>query len=88
MFLALATLFKFTAAPLAITIILIVLFVGDRLRGQRVSNLLLIGFVGGLSVIGPVIYAALYGGGFSIALNWLGALHGSGSTFGLNIERL
>lgn len=71
-FLAMATLFKFTAAPFAITITLIVLFVGDRPRGQRVSNLLLIGLVGVLCVVGPVIYAAVHGGGFGIALNWLG----------------
>jgi hypothetical protein len=89
LFLALATLFKFTAAPFAITITLIVLLTGRRSLRQRIGSLLIIGVVGALCVAIPVIYATLHSGsGFSIALNWLGGLRSTGSTLGVNLDRL
>lgn len=79
--LALATLMKFTAAPFALTVLLIVLFVGDAPLVVRVRNLFVIGVTGAAFVALPMLYLLLSGRGFfTIALGWL---NDGGATPGL-----
>jgi len=75
--LALAALFKLTAAPFALMVFLIVMLVGKVALRRRIGNLVLIGVVVAACFAVPVIYVFAHGGGFSIALSWIA---GSDST--------
>lgn len=69
--LAAAMLFKFTAAPFALSVVVIVLLVGHQALGERLRHLALIVGVGLACFAVPVLYAATRGG-FGVALGWLG----------------
>lgn len=65
--LGLATLFKFTAAPFALMVL--VVWAWQR---QRLTNLLVIGAVGAACFVVPLAYLAWKGGGFEVAFGWVG----------------
>ncbi len=70
--LALATLFKFTAAPFALTVALVVLLRARYSLQRRIGLLVIVGVVVGLCFVIPVSYLMLRGGDvFSIALAWV-----------------
>lgn len=70
--LAAATLFKFTAAPFALMVIVLVLGWGLHPWRRRLEGLVIIGVVGAACFAVPLGYVALRGGGFATALGWLG----------------
>jgi 4-amino-4-deoxy-L-arabinose transferase-like glycosyltransferase len=71
--LAAATLMKFTAAPFALTVLLVVVFVGGAPVWVRARHLGVIGAVGAALVAVPMIYLLLSGQPFfAIAMGWLG----------------
>jgi hypothetical protein len=79
--LACAVLFKFTAAPFALSIVLMVLLLGRASPRQRITALAIIGLTGAALFAVPLAYLLLRGNGlFTIALGWLGggesAAHG------------
>ena len=75
--LALATLFKFTAAPFAVSVALIVLLRARYSLRRRFGLLLIAGIAVAACFVVPVSYLLLRGGDlFSIALGWIGG--GSG----------
>lgn len=81
--LALAALFKFTAAPFAAAVALIVLLHARYRLGRRVLLLAVAGIVVGLCFAVPVGYLLLRGDElFSIALGWIGG--GSGAQMGID----
>lgn len=84
----LATLFKFTAAPFALTLVLLVLFLGRGSVRQRVIGLWLIGLTVAALFAVPILYLVLRGDGFGIALGWI-AGSGSGwlNNLSVNIPR-
>lgn len=90
MALALATLFKFTAAPFAVSVALIVLLLGQYSIRRRVGLLVIVGVVVAACFAAPVAYLLQRGDDlFSIALGWVGVGNGgAASSFGVNIARL
>lgn len=78
--LAIALLFKFTALPFALSVGLIVLFIGKTPWRKRILHLLLIGAVVAACFAVPVLYAALHQG-FGTAAGWLA---GGGGTLTLD----
>ncbi len=71
--LALATLFKFTAAPVALSVALIVLLRARYSLGRRMGMLAIAAGGVALCFAAPVAYLLLHGGDlFSIALGWIG----------------
>ncbi len=78
--LALATLFKFTAVPFTLAVVLIVFVLGRQSLARRFTNLVIAGVVVALCFAVPLGYVALRGGDFfSIALGWIGSGGGHGS---------
>jgi 4-amino-4-deoxy-L-arabinose transferase-like glycosyltransferase len=73
--LSLATLFKFTAAPFGLGVLLIVLLAGDRPLAGRLRHLLVIGLVGVVCFAVPLA-VAVGRGGFGVAFGWLGGAGG------------
>ena len=68
-----ATLFKLTAAPFALAVLLIVTLAGRITRRQRIEALLIIGVVGAACFAVPMGYLMIKGQGlFEIALGWVG----------------
>lgn len=88
--LAAATLFKFTAAPYALTVALIVAAMGRASWRQRLWHLALIAGTVAACFAGPLLYLALRAGGFSIALGWIGGAGGAdrAAVIGENMARL
>jgi len=74
--LAAATLFKFTAAPFALMVAVVVLWWGSQTWRRRFEGLLIIGLVGAACFAVPLVYVGQRGGDFAVALGWLGG--GSG----------
>jgi hypothetical protein len=73
--LAAAVLFKFTAAPFALSIALLVLLSGSHALRSRLWQLAIIAGVGVACLAVPVIYTATRGG-FGVAERWLGGSGG------------
>jgi hypothetical protein len=72
--LALAALFKVTAAPYALSVALVVLMLGQAPLHRRMGWLVLMAGVVALAFAGPMLVMILRGGGlFDIALGWIGA---------------
>lgn len=87
--LALATLFKFTAVPFALSAALIVLAMGHYSVQRRVGLLVIAGAVVGACFVVPIAYLLLRGNDlFSIALGWIGSGNDAvTSNFGANLSR-
>ncbi len=84
-----AALFKFTAAPYALSITLVVLVANRLSWQQRISGLIVIGVTVALCFAVPLIYLALRGEDFfSIALGWIGGSSGGQPSFVANLDRL
>lgn len=90
--LAVATLFKLSAAPFALLVLLIVLLAGEIPLRRRIEALAVIGLIGAASFAVPLAYLwTRTGDVFSIALGWIGIGGGSGPMFahaGDNFGRL
>lgn len=85
----LATLFKFTAVPYALSLIVLVLFIGTQPLRQRLTGLLVIGITVVLMFAVPLLYLARRGDDFfGIALGWVGDSPVSQPSFITNVERL
>ncbi len=86
---AAAALFKFTAAPYALSISLIVLFANRLSWRQRIIGLFIIGITVAICFAIPLIYLASRGEDFfSIALGWIGGSSGGQPSFIANLDRL
>ncbi len=84
--LALATLFKFTAVPFTLAVVLIVLLMGRQAFRRRLTNLVIAAAVVALCFAVPLGYVTLHGGDFfSVALGWIGS-GGSRGSFSHNIS--
>lgn len=88
--LALAVLFKFTAAPFALSVALIVLLRARYPLAKRIGLLAVTGVVAALCFAPPIVYLMLRGGDlFSIALAWVGGgSTGGQSNIGANVTML
>ncbi len=87
--LALAALFKLTAAPYALMVTLIVLFGGHSTMAQKLRNLVIVAVTVIALFAVPLLYLQLRGGGFGIALGWIvGSQPGRQAGFGENLNRL
>lgn len=83
-----AALFKFTAAPFALSLVLVILFTGQQAVNRRARGLLLAGVVAAAGFVVPLAYLLWKGGDFfSIALGWLGASSGGQPSLLANLER-
>lgn len=85
--LALAALFKFTAAPYALMVAGVLLVFGFMPLRQRLINLVISGAVVAACFTVPLLYLGLRGGGFGIALGWISGAPGGAGISG-NIDRL
>ncbi len=85
-----AILFKFTAAPFALSLLLVMLFAGTITSRQRWIGLVAVAIAGTACFAVPLGYLALREKDFfSIALGWIGGSGGSGSpAFLSNASRL
>ncbi len=87
--LAAAGLFKISAAPFALSVLIVVLLGGHLTPRQRLRNLLIIGAIGAVCLSIPLLYLILRrGGDFSVALGWV---NGSGpllSSLSANLTQL
>jgi hypothetical protein len=72
LFLALAALFKLTAAPYALMVLLVVTLMGRVSWRRCVVNLLTVGVVVAACFAVPLGYLALKGQDFGVALGWVG----------------
>jgi hypothetical protein len=90
--LALAMLFKFTAAPFALMVVIIVLTLSRVPLRQRMLRLVLAGLTAALCFVPPLLYLLVRGQDFfGIALAWLGGGESGsalGAGFGENAARL
>lgn len=88
--LAAAMLMKFTAAPFALSVALVVLFNAPYSLRQRIVRLAVIAGVVAASFVVPLGYLLLKGGDlFSIAFGWIGGSSGQGGLALVgNVERL
>lgn len=89
--LAAAVLFKFTAAPFALTIILIILILGQYSFRTCLLNVIIIGVTAALCFIPPLAYLVVRGDDFfSIALGWIGvgSSNGQNPAFVANLNQL
>ncbi len=77
-----ATLYKFSAAPFAATVLVVVLSAGNIRWRRRAVNLAIIGAVGLACFAAPLLYLAWRGGSFDIALGVLGVDAARGSYVG------
>ncbi len=88
LFLGLAILFKFTAAPFALAAG-VLLLAGRAPWGRRLAQLILMLGVAAAGLALPLTYLALHGGdGFAVALGWIGGGAGRRMSVGANLERL
>jgi len=86
---ALAALFKFTAAPYALSILLVVLFANRLSWRLQIIGLIIIGITVALCFAIPLIYLLTRGEDlFSIALGWIGGSSGGQPSFVANLDRL
>jgi hypothetical protein len=84
--LALAALFKFTALPFAVSVVMILLLHGRFNLRQRLSGFLIIAVIVGVSFIVPILYMLTRGGDFfGIAMEWIVGGQNAGGTFGSGI---
>lgn len=86
-----ATLFKFTAAPFVLMIVVIVLLLGYQPLQRKFTNLLMVALVAAACFIPPLAYVALRGRDFfAVALNWIVGSGSGGDGFALpaNLARL
>lgn len=84
-----AALFKFTAAPYVVSLVLLLLFLGKISLRQRLAGLILLPVTIALSFVIPLLYLMLRGQDFfGIALGWIGASSGGQPSLVGNIERL
>jgi hypothetical protein len=84
-----AALFKFTAAPFALGIVLVVLFIGSIPLPRKIINLMMVGMTVAACFAVPLVYLMLRGDDFfSIALGWIGASGGKSPALVSNLERL
>lgn len=67
-----ATLFKFTAAPYALGVLLVVTLAGEQPARTRWRGLIAIGLVGAACFALPLAYLLAKGGDFAVAFGWLG----------------
>lgn len=90
LFLALAMLFKFTAAPYALSVALVVLFAGAGTRRERLMRLAIIGAVVAACFAIPLGYLLIKGEDlFAIAFGWIGGSSSGGQpAFLANVGRL
>jgi len=89
LFLAAAMLFKFTAAPYAVSVALIVLLAGNRTMRQRLISLGIIALTVILCFAVPLGYLLLKGDDlFAIAFGWIGGSSGGQPALAANLERL
>ncbi len=90
--LVLAMLFKFTAAPFALMLVIVVLLLGRASLTRRFSQLAVAGLTVAICFTPPLIYLLVSGSDFfSIALQWLGGGESGpalGAGFGDNAARL
>lgn len=90
--LGLAVLFKFTAAPFALTVTVIILAAQCQPFTQRLSGLMIAGTVALACLLPPLVYLAVRSKDFfSIALGWIGLDAASGGdqpAFIANVTRL
>ncbi len=96
--LALAMLFKFTAVPFALAMLIVMLLVGNVSWPTRGRNLAIVALTIFVCFLPPLIYLLARGQGlFGVALDWLGGASGAsvgasarpiGSTLGDNLSRL
>ncbi|MBA3872149.1 MAG: hypothetical protein H0X30_23635, partial [Anaerolineae bacterium] len=86
---AAATLFKFTAVPYALAILLVVVVANQLSWRQRITGLVVIAVTGALCFAVPLIYLTLKGENFfAIALGWVGGSSGGKPSFVANLTRL
>jgi hypothetical protein len=88
---ALAGLFKFTAAPFAVMVVIVVLAMSRVPWRRRLLNLAAVFATVAVCFVLPFVYLVVRGRGFfTIALDWLGGASGGtvGATFGDNLARL
>ncbi|MBI1282015.1 MAG: cellulase family glycosylhydrolase [Anaerolineaceae bacterium] len=86
---AVAALFKFTAAPYALTVTLVVLFANRLSWRHRILGLITIAITVALCFAVPLIYLLTRGEDlFSIALGWVGGSSGGQPSFVANLDRL
>lgn len=85
-----ATQFKFTAAPYALSVLLIIMLWGRQSFKRRIINLVIVGVAGALTVSVPLAYIVLTAGDFSVAFGWVGGGTGGGLFPGLEqtLQRL
>lgn len=84
-----AALFKFTAAPYAISLVLLLIFLGKIPLRQRFTGLILLPVAIALCFVIPLLYLMLRGQDFfEIALGWIGASSGGQPSLIGNVERL
>ncbi|MBZ0283651.1 MAG: cellulase family glycosylhydrolase [Anaerolineae bacterium] len=89
LFLAAAMLFKFTAAPYALSVAIIVLLASNRPIRHRLISLGLIGITVALCFAVPLGYLLLKGDDlFAIAFGWIGGSSGGQPALVANLERL
>ncbi len=87
--LASAALFKLTAAPFALAVALVVGLLGGQPWRRSVACLLVVAGVVVACFAPPLLYLALRGGGFAVALGWVGGGSGDRATsIGENLARL
>jgi len=87
--LAAAGLFKISAAPFALSVLIVVLAGGRQPLRRRVEGLLIIGAVGAVCLAVPLLYLALRrGGGFGVALGWVDGSWPLFSGLGANLAQL
>ena len=75
--LGVATLFKFTAAPYALGVLLIVALAGEQSARSRWRGLVTIALSGAACFVVPLAYLLLKGGDFAVAFGWLGSDSGA-----------
>jgi hypothetical protein len=84
---AAALMFKFTAAPYALAVLLVLIAVTPTTR--RWQTIIVVGLTGMLCLLPPVVYLVLHGDDFfSIALGWIGVGTGGQASLIGNLERL
>jgi hypothetical protein len=87
--LAAAVLFKFTAAPFALTATLIILLLSPYPLHTRLLNLIIVGITVAICFLPPILYLLVRGDDFfNIALGWVGSSSGQNPAFFTNLAQL
>jgi 4-amino-4-deoxy-L-arabinose transferase-like glycosyltransferase len=87
--LAAAALFKFTAAPFTLSVVIIVLLLSSHPFRRRILNLVVVGATVVVCFIPPLAYLLVSGDDFfSIALGWVGDSSGQNPAFAANLTQL